>query len=439
MEKAQILKAIKDAGITGAGGAGFPTHIKLNCSAATVICNGAECEPLLRSDRLLMERSAGRVVAGLKAAMEAAGAKRGVIAIKKKYERAAEAFKRELNCNDIELMLMKSFYPAGDEQQIVYEATGKVVPTGGLPLDVGVVVQNAATLSQIADALEGKAVTERYVTVNGEVKSPAVFTAPIGTPVRKLIEAAGGPEDMSQYSVIIGGPAMGRITENIDEPITKTTGGILVFPKDHSLIQKKSGNLEQDIKLARSVCCQCSFCTQMCPRNALGLKVEPHKVMRALALGAKGIGDANGVFSCCDCGICTFYACNFSLAPSRMMQRVKQELVRNGVKPEKKIPYPVSESLDNIKVPTSRFEARLGIDKYDRDLLLVEEPLKVSKVILPLRMHIGAPARPIVRSGELVERGQLIAEAAEGVSACVHASISGTVKVTETMIEIEGN
>lgn len=439
MESVRILKAIKDAGVIGAGGAGFPAHIKLGCVAETVICNGAECEPLLRSDRLLMEREAGRVVAGLKTAMEAAGAKRGVIAIKKKYERAVEALKRELHGDNIELLLMNSFYPAGDEQQIVYEATGKVVPTGGLPLDVGVVVQNAATLAQIADALEGKAVTERYVTVNGEVSRPAVFIVPIGTPVGKLIEAAGGPADMADHAVVIGGPAMGRITDDPGEPVSKTTGGILVFPKGHPLILKKSGNIEQDLKLARSVCCQCNFCTQMCPRNALGLRVEPHKVMRAMALGAKGIGYANGIFSCCDCGICTFYACNFSLAPSRMMQRVKQELIKAGVKPQKNIPYPVSGGIDNIKVPTGRLEARLGISKYDKDLPLMEETLKVSKVILPLRMHIGAPAKPIVRSGERVERGRLVAEAAEGVSAGVHSSIAGTARVTDSYIEIEGN
>jgi Na+-translocating ferredoxin:NAD+ oxidoreductase RnfC subunit len=439
MEKAQILKAIKDAGVIGAGGAGFPTHIKLDCKADTVICNGAECEPLLRSDRLLMEHHAGRVVAGLKAAMEAAGAKRGVIAVKKKYERAAEALKRELQGDNMELLLIKSFYPAGDEQQLVYEATGRVVPVGGLPLDVETVVQNAATLLQTADALEGKPVIERYVTVNGEVKRPAVFNVPIGTPVKRLIDAAGGPDGMADYAAVVGGPVMGRITDDMGEPVSKTTGGVLVFPKDHPLIRKRSGSIEQDLRLAMSVCCQCNFCTQMCPRNALGLKVEPHRVMRAMALGAKDIGDANGVFSCCDCGICTYYACNFSLAPSRIMQKLKQELIKAGVKPYTDIPYPVSESFENIKVPTGRLEARLGIDKYDRELPFMEEPLKPGRVVLPLKMHIGAPAKPVVKSGERVEKGQLVAGAAEGVSANVHASIAGTARVADSYVEIEGN
>jgi RnfABCDGE-type electron transport complex C subunit len=440
MNKQEILQKIKDAGIVGAGGAGFPTHIKLNCKAEFVIANAAECEPLLRTDRLLMEHHADKVVAGLKAAMTCAEAKNGVIAIKAKYHKAIDALEAALaGDKSIEIMKMKGYYPAGDEQQIVYQATGWVVPTGGLPLDVGCVVQNVATLANIADALEGRPVIEKYVTVNGEVADPATFKVPIGTSVRTLIEAAGGPKDLSGYSIIIGGPLMGRVTDNPDEPVQKTTGGILVFAKDHPLIAKKTGNPQTDLRLAKSVCCQCTYCTQLCPRNALGLKVEPHKIMRALAMNApEGMGDVNGVFSCCDCGICTLYACNFSLAPSRMMQRVKQELMAAGVKPVKKVANEVSDNLDDIKVPVSRLLMRLGIDKYDRDLSLKEEFDRVASVKLPLKMHIGAPAKPLVKTGDRVEKGQLIASVDAGVGANVHASISGTATVTDKAIEIAG-
>lgn len=438
MNREEILQKIKEAGVVGAGGAGFPSHIKLNCKADVVIANGAECEPLLRTDRLIMENDAPKVIEGLKASMIAAGALRGVIALKKKYTKAVEALQAAIGGSGIEFLLMESFYPAGDEQQIVYLATGQVVPTGGLPLDVGAVVQNVATLADIANALEGTPVTHKYVTVNGEVAKPAVFKVPVGTPVRKLIEAAGGPGDLSGYSVVIGGPAMGRITDDPDEPVTKTTGGILVFPKDHPLVQKKTGSMQSDLRLAKSVCCQCNFCTQLCPRNALGLKVEPHKVMRAVALNAPGFGDANGIFSCCDCGICTLYACNFGLAPSRMMQRVKQELMKEGVKPVKKVAYPVSDNLNDIKVPVKRLLARLDIQKYDRDLPLAEE-LRLQNVHLPLKMHIGAPAKPIVATGETVAAGQMIAEVREGVGANIHASIAGSVRVLDNEIVIEGN
>jgi Na+-translocating ferredoxin:NAD+ oxidoreductase RnfC subunit len=337
----------------------------------------------------------------------------------------------------IEIMKMKSYYPAGDEQQIVYQATGWVVPTGGLPLDVGVVVQNVATLANIADALEGKPVIEKYVTVNGVVGNPATFKVPIGTSIRTLIEAAEGPRDLSDYSIIIGGPLMGRVTNDPDEPVQKTTGGILVFHNDHPLIAKKTGDAQTDLRLAKSVCCQCNYCTQLCPRNALGLKVEPHKIMRALAMNApEGMGDVNGVFSCCDCGICTLYACNFSLAPSRMMQRVKQELMAAGVKPVKKVANEVGDNLEDIKVPVSRLLMRLGIDKYDTDMPLIEDFAPVREVKLPLKMHIGAPAKPVVNTGDHVEKGQLIASVEAGVGANVHASIAGTVTVTDRAIEI---
>ncbi len=436
MEKQQILSKIKEAGVIGAGGAGFPTHIKLSCNADVVIANGAECEPLLRTDRLMMEMYSKKIMLGLKAAMYVTGAKRGVIALKKKYVKAVEAMRNALD-SGIELHLMDSFYPAGDEQQIVYEVTGKVVPTGGLPIDVGAVVQNVATLIAIADALQGTPVIEKYVTVTGEVSNPAVYKAPIGTPLTELITAAGGPENYSEYSVIIGGPMMGRVSKDISaEVVEKTTGGILVMPKDHTLIRQKTRDLMQDVRLAKSVCCQCNYCTQLCPRNALGLKVEPHKIMRALALNADNFGEVNGIFSCCDCGVCTQYACNFQLAPSRLMTKVKQELAKAGVKPEKKVAFSAADNMESIKVPVSRLMIRLGIGGYDKDLPLKDELMNTNYARLPLKMHIGAPAVPIVKTGDSVTAGQMIASVDNGVGANLHASITGIAMVTDKYIEI---
>lgn len=439
MERTELLQKIREAGIVGAGGAGFPTHVKLNCTAGVVIANAAECEPLLRSDRLLMELEAPKVIAGLKLAMQAAGASRGVIAIKKKYHKAIAALEQAIGPGDrITLYLMESFYPAGDEQQIVYEVTGQVVPTGGLPLDVGAVVQNVATLLNIADSVEGKPVLERYVTVSGAVTDPAVFIVPIGTSVRQLINAAGGPKDLAYSTVVLGGPVMGQVMEELDEPVTKTLGGILVFPSEHPLVRKRCATPELDLKLAKSVCCQCNLCTMMCPRNALGLKVEPNKIMRALAMNApEGMGEVNGIFSCCDCGICTLFACNFDLAPSRMMSRVKQQLVKDGIRPVKRIAYAVGENINDIKVPVSRLMRRLGIEEYDRDLPLRKDLGPVTKVRLPLKMHIGQPARPVIRSGEQVARGQLVAAVPEGLGANVHASIAGVATVQDGYIEIQ--
>jgi len=435
-----VVEKIRDAGVVGAGGAGFPTHVKAAGKAEIVLANGAECEPLLRVDRLMMQKYPQLVVKGLKAVMEATGAQSGVICLKRHYHDAISALEQAISGEpDIRLFTMESYYPAGDEQQIVYEVTGKVVPTGGIPLDVGAVVSNVSTLINIANALEGQPVVDKVVTVGGEVGRPVTLKVPIGTPFRLLIEAAEGPKSLDGYTIVVGGPATGKLCNDWDEPVTKTTGGILVFPFDHPLIQKKTDQQEVDLKLAKAVCCQCNLCTQLCPRNNLGLGVEPHKAMRAAFMNnGKLLGDVNGIFSCCDCGLCSYYACNFGLSPSRMMARMKTGLRQNGYKPEKRIKGGVSQSFENTKVPTKRLMSRMGILQYDAETPLVEDGLAVSSVRIPLSMHIGAPSIPVVKAGDRVIKGQLIAEIPEkSLGARIHASISGTVTdVTNNSIVI---
>ena len=434
-----VAEVIREAGVVGAGGAGFPTHVKATGKADIVLANGAECEPLLRVDKILMQREPERIVRGLIAMMEAVGANEGVLCVKEKNHGAIASLERAIQGkSNVRVYPLENFYPAGDEQQIVYEVTGKVVPTGGIPLDVGAVVCNVTTLAQIADALDGQPVTERLVTVGGDVERPTTFNAPLGTPLGALIVAAGGPTSTEGYTLIVGGPATGRLSKDFSEPVTKTTGGVIVLKADHPLIRQKTGSDEADLKLAKAACCQCNLCTQMCPRNMLGLSVEPHKAMRAASVG-KGslLGDPNGVFSCCDCGLCTYYACNFGLRPSRMMTRFKQELSTAGYKPVKQVKGNVAPNF--LKVPTGRLMARMGITQFDMDAPLAERAMRVAVVRLPLRMHIGAPSVPVVRPGETVKKGQLIADIPEGkLGAKLHASIDGTVSaVTEQYIEIQ--
>jgi Na+-translocating ferredoxin:NAD+ oxidoreductase RnfC subunit len=435
-----VVDKIREAGVVGAGGAGFPTHVKAAGKAEIVLANGAECEPLLRVDRLMMQKYPQLVVKGLKAVMEATGAQSGVICLKKHYHDAITALEQAASGEpNIRLFTMESYYPAGDEQQIVYEVTGKVVPTGGIPLDVGAVVSNVSTLINIANALEGQPVVDKVVTVGGEVGRPVTLKVPIGTPYRLLIEAAEGPKSLDGYTIVVGGPATGKLCNDWDEPVTKTTGGILVFPSNHPLIQQKTDQQEVDLKLAKAVCCQCNLCTQLCPRNNLGLGVEPHKAMRAAFMSnGKLLGDVNGLFSCCDCGLCSYYACNFGLSPSRMMARMKTGLRQNGYKPEKRTKGEVSRSFENTKVPTKRLMSRMGILQYDVETPLVEDGVAVSKVRIPLSMHIGAPSIPVVKAGDRVTKGQLIAEIPEkSLGARIHASTGGTVTdVTNTYIEI---
>ncbi len=433
-----VAEAIREAGVVGAGGAGFPVHIKAGGKAEIVLANGAECEPLLNVDKLMMQFYPEKIIRGLKAMMEAVDAKEGVICVKKKNKDVVSCLQRLLkNESALRLYLLENFYPAGDEQQIVYEVTGKVVPTGGIPLDVGAVVSNVTTLANIADALDGIPVTDKYVTVAGEVNRPVTLKVPIGTPFEVLVKEAQGPDSLAGYTVIIGGPATGKLCDSLKETVQKTTGGIIILKTDHPLIRKKTDNKGLDFKLAKAACCQCNLCTQLCPRNALGLGVEPHKIMRAASMG-KGslLGDPNGIFSCCDCGLCSYYACNFGLSPSRMMVRMKEGLIAGGVKPQKTVKEHVMSSY--AKVPTYRLMARMGIAQYDKDIPLYEG-LTVSYVKIPLKMHIGKPSVPVVKVGDRVKKAQLIAKIPEAsLGARVHASISGTVSaVTDGYIEIK--
>ncbi len=337
------------------------------------------------------------------------------------------------------LKLFDSTYPAGDEQVMAYEVTGRVVPTGGLPIDAGAVVFNVSTLKNIAEALDGVPVTDKTVTVTGEVSAPMTATVPVGTPVQTLIGLAGGPQQPEGYAAIIGGPCMGSLERDWSIPVTKTTGGIIVVRDDHPLVYTKTEDLQRDIKLAKAVCCQCSLCTQMCPRNALGLKVEPHKAMRAAANGdGTLLGDANGVFSCCACGLCTYYACNFGLNPSAMMVRMKEALGKAGVKPVKRTAYPVAPDYAMKKLPVTRLVSRLGLSRFEAEAPYRPEPVAVERVAIPLKMHIGAPSEAVVAPGAQVAKGQLIARIPAGkLGANLHASIDGMVEaVTGTEIAI---
>ena len=428
-----LIEQIRDAGVVGAGGAGFPTDRKLDCKAEVFIVNGIECEPLLRTDRHVMELHAPEIVRTVRAIRDHIGAKRAVIALKKHYEQAVKALSAAVKGTKVELYLSEAFYPAGDEQNLVYCITGRTVPTGGIPLDVGCVVSNVSTVLNIAQAMEGRPVTDKLVTVGGAVAKPVTVECPIGTPLSALLEAAGGPVGDCTY--IVGGPLMGKLTDDLSESVTKTTGGLLAIPKGHPILAKKMTS-PRDAVIARAACSQCSMCTQLCPRNAMGLNVQPHMAMRALAAGNDQLlGDVNGVFSCCDCGVCTYFACNFGLKPSQAMQRAKAKLQQASVKPVKEVKYPPDGGIDNKRLPTERLLYRLDLKKYDVDAPMGGS-ITCDQVRIPLKMHIGGPDAPVVSVGTRVTRGQLIAQP-QGMGANIHASIDGTVtQVTGEFIEI---
>ncbi len=419
----------KAAGVVGAGGAGFPAHVKLNCKADIVLANGAECEPLLRVDQLLMLAEPELVVEGLRIAMEACGASEGKICVKGKHKAAVAALEKACS-GSISVFILKDYYPAGDEQQMVCDATGRIVPVGGIPIDAGVVVQNVSTLKNIALAQRGVPVTHKRLTVTGEVASPVTIDAPLGMSFKDCIRLAGGPENEEGYGLLCGGPMMGYVERDWDAVVTKTTGGLIVLPADHPHFIRKAAPKAFNHRLARAVCCQCMLCTEQCPRGALGLGVRPHMAMRAVAY-CKDYAE-NSAFSCCNCGVCSYYACPFGLSPSTILTEVKEKMAAAGKKPDKIQPERINAYREYGKVPVKRLIARLGLTKYDRPAPLFEGPVRPRSVVIPLRMHIGAPCEPVVAVGQAVRCGDLIARVPDGkLGADIHASIDGVVRAVD--------
>ncbi|HMQ56800.1 MAG TPA: SLBB domain-containing protein, partial [Anaerolineae bacterium] len=275
MVKDKIIDLIKEAGVVGAGGAGFPTHVKAASEAEVVIANGAECEPLTHVDKELIITQAPTVLAGLKSLMESTGAKRGVVGIKGKYTQAINAMRAAIGSDPaVTVAELGNFYPAGDEQVLVYDVMGKVVPEAGLPINVGAVVQNIETLYNIGLALQGQPVTAKYITVSGDVPRPLTVKVPLGISLREVIDLAGGFRTPNP-TILNGGAMMGHIVEDLDAPVTKTTKLLLVLPYEHQLSVKRRRTRKEIELHAIAACDQCYMCTDYCPRHAQGHAIQP--------------------------------------------------------------------------------------------------------------------------------------------------------------------
>lgn len=438
-----LLEKIREAGIIGAGGAGFPTHVKLNCKVEYFIVNGLECEPLLQSDKFMMRNYSDEIVQATEEIGKAIGAQHIVIGLKEEYEEEVKALKNSiLKFNSqVKLHLSRAFYPAGDEQILVYEVTGKTIPPGGIPLNVGTVVSNSGTVLNVFDAMQDRAVTYKFVTVIGEVNRPSIIKVPIGTSVNECLEKCGGAS-IKDYITIMGGPMMGKRVpkeEVVDRVITKTDGGIIVIPKEHYLAQKEKMTIEHIKNQAKSACIQCHFCTDMCPRNLIGHPLNPHKIMRNIAFEQLDNEETKQALICCECGVCELYACPMGLSPKRINVYLKGKLRNNGVKWQNlSNEFTANVFREYRKIPTERLVARLGLGEYKKQRLQEGEEINPVEVKIPLRQGIGAGTSPVVKVDDLVEQGQLIGVVEEGkMGANVHASISGVVSEISDSIVIK--
>jgi Na+-translocating ferredoxin:NAD+ oxidoreductase RnfC subunit len=435
---------LRAAGVVGAGGAGFPAYIKAGAKAEYVIVNAAECEPLLKKDRVLLENFPEKVFEGLELVMRSTGAARGVVGIKKKHEKLIRRLEEMARTRrNVSVFPLGDYYPAGDEQCLVYDITGRITPMGGIPPDTGCVVFNVETLFNAASA--GRTpVTEKYLTVAGAVLRPCTIKVPVGLSYAEAIEIAGGFK-IGNAAAIDGGPMMGKVITDFSAPVNKCSGGLVVLPKDHPLIVKKAMGRPAFSRIGRSACDQCSFCTELCPRYLLGHSIQPHRAMRSLMFSGGG-GKLHSEYAllCCECSLCSLYSCPENLSPRDVCVAAKKDLraMKAGFGTSalnSGLPAAVHPVREERKVPVSKLIRRLGLAGYNSDAPYLEHDYKPRRVRIQLSQHIGTSCKPAVAPGQSVKKGDIVGDLAADQPGCpVHASIDGKIsKVNDVYVEIE--
>ena len=427
------IDRVEELGIIGAGGGGFPTAVKLKTKVSVVIANAAECEPLLHKDKELLLHHSEPFLRGMLASMALVGAQEGVIGIKEKYHELIETLEAEVPAG-IRVVALPDVYPAGDEFILVHMITGRVIPPGGLPKDVDALVCNVETLMNIG---LDQPVTHKYLTVAGAVETPVTLKVPVGITIGEVIEAAGGTT-VADFGVLLGGVMMARPAESLDVPVTKTTGGIVVLPTTHSLIQRHNAPWLHVKRIGQSACDQCRFCTEFCPRFLLGHPIEPHQAMRSLGFATGGDAMVATLY-CCECNLCTMYACPEDLDPKTVCVQSKPLARERGLvfkgDPNSITPHPMGEFR---RVPMRRLIAKLGLGEFNNTGPLVDHVFAPRKVNVLLKQHAGAPAVPVVKCGDRVRAGDLLAMPEAGkLGARIHASMDGVVTVKSDAVLIE--
>jgi Na+-translocating ferredoxin:NAD+ oxidoreductase RnfC subunit len=429
---------LREHGVVGAGGAGFPTYVKAQSQVEYVIANGAECEPLIHKDAEIMKHFPAEIVSGMDIMMEATGAKSGKFGVKSKNADSVDALKRHLKNERVDFTMLGDFYPSGDEYELVYTATGRLIPPAGIPLQVGCVVSNVESLYNVHRAAQGKPVTETFLSVCGAVKTPKSFWAPVGTTFRDLIAAAGGAT-VSDFGIFVSGIMMGTVSFDPDDVATKTTGGLIVLPREHYLFTRKTRSVDEMRHIGKSACDQCSYCTEFCPRYLLGYDVQPHKVMRSLGFTSTGSEIWNQWAElCCACGICTLYACPEDLYPKEACDLGKTDRRAAGLQFVQQKPVQVHPMKEYRRIPLAQLRKRLHVEEYERETPYEALDLKPAAVRIKMKQHAGQAAAPVVSVGAKVKKGQVVGRVEEGkLGADVHASIAGKVRaITADAVEI---
>lgn len=437
---AEICRRVRAAGVVGAGGAGFPTHAKLQAKAHIYLVNGAESEPLLEVDQQIAAEQAEWLIKGLLYGMAATAADEGIIAIKDKHHAAIERL-RPLLPPRIRLHLLPDIYPAGDELITIWLATGRRVAPSARPLSVGVVVSNVQTVINMGRAVElREPVTQRTLTVTGAVHRPLTVSLPLGTPLRVALDLAGGTP-LASPAFIGGGPMRGRLLDSLDETVGKTTSALLVLPDNHLLVRRRQQSIESVLAVARSACVQCAFCTDLCPRHLIGHELPPHLIVRSVSYQHVARPEVlQSALTCSECGVCEAHACPVGISPMRINQALKTRLRAEGVHYQGVL-QDANPLAEQRLLPTKQLLGRLDLQPYERRAPLFTEPYQPSEVRLALQDRMGVAALPCVVAGQHVVLGECVAEASDDqLSTPLHASITGCVTaVSDTHIHIVAN
>ncbi len=424
----EMKELLQNAGIVGAGGAGFPTYAKLSEEADLLCVNCSECEPLMYTDFILNREEMSKIVKGAELIMAATNIKHTYLAIKVHRAEALGYEDGEVLGENVSIKYLPSVYPIGDEIGLIYETTGRLIKAGKLPITAGVIVMNAETVYNAYEAIEAdKPLTEKWVTIAGNIPEKFAVKAPIGMRVSEIFAKLGIKVD-PDHVIIEGGPSMGSITSTDRALIRKTTKSILILPKTTRCVENKQINTDDMLRRAASACCGCTRCTDMCPRYQLGYPIEPHKLIRA-ALNSVVEEHPELIATaslCCSCGVCAEVCCQ-DISPKDVIMSLKKTLSRNKIKFVAEKDYPVNPDRPYRMIRSSKWKDMLGVLKFDAIPTYIPKKLTASRVEILTSQHIGAPSIPCVKVGDIVKEGDLIANAAEGLSVPQYASIAGKV------------
>ena len=428
---ADLKQLLKDNGVVGAGGAGFPSYCKLAEGADTLLINAVECEPLLYTSYTLMQERIRDIVVGMRAVMEYGKIARGLLAVKDyRAKKLGYADGQEL-APGVFIKYIPNVYPMGDEINLIYTATGRVVPPGQLPITRGVIVFNTETIYNIGLVVQfNQPVTKTYLTISGDTPKAYCVKVPVGMKIAEVLKIMGVTVP-DTHVVIDGGPSMGTVVNLATDVVKKPCSGLLILPKTIPAVANKLRTKEDNFRRASSVCCQCNRCTDMCPRHLLGYPLEPHKMVRSTLSAAMADPELiKTATMCCGCDICSTLACCQEISPMQIIKEYKGILAKNRMKyvADPSEQFTPSPEREHRMVSAGKWKEMLGVAKYDKfPPIYVEEKLKATQVEVPMSQHIGASAIPIVAVGDLVEENQMIAKAAEGLSVPHFAPITGKV------------